>query len=560
MAYLRRGIEQRLKRRLESDPVAVLEGARATGKTSLAEHALSEGWVSDLRSFANTAELAAAKAAPEDYVAQLPHGTVIDEAQLFEAITVAVKAEVDQNSAPGRFLLTGSTRLRRNALGGSDPLAGRTGSPLTMAPLTLGERVGVPTEIVSHLFEGEPGDLVIGRPIARSDLLRLIVEPGLPGLAAVADSNARSDRARNYLPTVTSLAAFEARNIQSLNSLARYVAGRTSTIVNVSAFAAGAEIARPTVEEYLALLEEALLIRRLPGWRRSKDKSETDKAKLHFFDVGVAAALARLRPGENPQDVGRLVETLLVNDLVAQASWMSAPPDAYHWRQTNKSEVDLVFESAAGEVVCVEVKNAESVSLKDFRGIDSFRNLYPQQFHRGFVFYSGSSILPFGENRWALPYGCLFGAGADEPGAEVDAVDAVVARIAEQRQAGSGRYPDKESILLRDEYIEEIERQLSKLAAGIEMPSQMQIPPPSFQWFGSLSARDTSLAQFELNLEGKIIRGAAANAHIGSMTIVGTVPLEAGRAREVVLGLFEKMAEGITEQLIAWDVDDRKLS
>jgi len=384
----------------------ILEGARATGKTWLVGHAIEQGWLRETRSFSDQTELNAARAAPRDYVFGLPHGTAIDEAQLCEDILLPIKERIETNQV-GALLLTGSTRLRRDALGGSDPLAGRVGSPLHLAPLTIGERSGEPVHLVGQLFDERPESIEISTPITRTDLVELVLEPGLPAFVTDLSGSARDDRARAYLDQVTSLSSFASVDVQRVGQLARYLAGRTSTTVNINQFASDVELARQSVTKYLAHLEEALVVVRLPGWRRAKDKSETDRAKLHFFDAGIACAAARMRPGEQDDDLGRLVETLLVTDLVRQSSWLSDPPSCYHWRYKNRDEVDLILEDSAGRAVCVEAKAAENVTAKDFRGIDAFRERHPEAFHRGFVFYSGRSVQPFGSDRWAIPFAAL---------------------------------------------------------------------------------------------------------------------------------------------------------
>lgn len=415
--YLQRGLEDRLESAVAALPLVILEGARATGKTELVGHAIERGWLSGMRSFLDPVELLAATAAPRDYVFGLPHGTAIDEAQLCEQILLPVKERIE-HAGPGALLLTGSTRLRRDELGGSDPLAGRVGRPLHLGPLTIAERGGEPKQLVERLFEDDPLSIEMGRPLSRTDLIALVQQPGLPGLFAGA-AEAQGELARAYIAQATTQSSFESVDIQRVNQLGRYLAGRTSTMVNVSEYGKAVELNRSSVDKYLSRLEEALLIVRLPGWRRSKDKSETDRAKLHFFDAGIAAATARMLPGIQDDDLGRLAETLLVTDLVRQAHWLKNPPSCYHWRRSDRDEVDLVLEWSDGRAICVEAKVAESVETRDFRGIDEFRRRHPEAFHRGFVFYSGRNVQSFGNERWAIPFGALSAAASESRTAPV---------------------------------------------------------------------------------------------------------------------------------------------
>lgn len=159
-------------------------------------------------------------------------------------------------------------------------------------------------------------------------------------------------------------------------------------------------------------LTEALLIRQLPGWRQSKDKSETARQKVHFFDSGLAAALGQLRPATSDQDLGRLVETFLVSELARQAEWLPQPPRLFHWRQGNRHEVDLILESDDDTIVCIEVKSNENITAEDFSGIDAFKRAHPRRRVRGVTFSTGNHVLPFGDDRWVVPYGALLPAGS----------------------------------------------------------------------------------------------------------------------------------------------------
>ncbi len=459
MEYLHRGIEDELLRRLNVEALVVLEGARATGKTRLVQHAVDSRWLSDVRTFLDEAELAAARAAPADYVEGLLHGTAIDEAQLCEAILLPLKKRVEREP-PGAFLLTGSTRLRRDALGGSDPLAGRTGSSLQLGPLTVGERAGDPLQLVTQLFDADPADIPVGEAIARSELTKLVSQPGLPDFFRLNPVDAH-DRSLAYVRQVTSLPAFSSLDLQKVNQLATFLAGRTSTLVNISSYAAATETARNTVENYLARLEEALLVLRLRGWRRSKDKSETDKPKIHFFDAGIAASLSRMQPDTNADHLGRLAETVVVTELTRQCGWLAGGPTAYHWRRSQREEVDLLLEATDGRVVCIEIKSSERIDKRDFRGIDAFRKAYPSAYHRGFVFYTGRRVLPFGENRWAIPLAALRSAAVETQSSSIPAIAGKInARRREYREtAAAGASPVQ--------FLNEAERQLRELATHL---------------------------------------------------------------------------------------------
>lgn len=557
MAYLPRGIEQRLRLQLSVDPLVILEGARATGKTSLLEHAVEQQWISEIRTFAEASQADAAAQAPQEYIGSLRAGTAIDEAQLVESVTLAIKSRIDTDTTPGQLILTGSTRLRRNALGGSDPFAGRVGAPLMLRPLTISERAGVPFNLLAELFDGDPRELELGPPISRSGLRELVAHTGLPGLfeMSLGDQVARAD---SYVSSITNLQIFESRKVRNVGSLARFLAARTSTPVNISEFHRAVGISRPTVDEYLCQLEEALLIHRLPAWRVSKDKSEISTAKLHFFDSGVAAALGRLSPDASAQDLGRLVETFVVGELMAQSEWLDQPPKLYHWRFKNTHEVDVVAEQRDGRTVSVEVKSAEKVDVSDFGGINKFRELHGSSNNRGFVFYAGESVLPFGEDRWAVPFSALRPSVITPP-------DDMVGDVLETIAAHRGRSRSNRSRMDRrvEEFTTEILAQLNRLAEELDdLPVEIRSAEPAPKWHASLLVRrpkqDVALLDIRLTLHLELLAVSVLVPN-SSKHLRFSVETDDRDAAGVVGELFTRSQAGLIAALDVWDEEDHRL-
>ena len=74
-----------------------------------------------------------------------------------------------------------------------------------------------------------------------------------------------------------------------------------------------------------------------------------------------------------------------------------------HYRTSTGVEVDFVLENRRGDLVGIEVKAAATISGKDFNGLRHLREITPQQFKRGVVFYSGDQVVPFDEQLVAVP-------------------------------------------------------------------------------------------------------------------------------------------------------------
>lgn len=88
----------------------VLNGARQTGKSTLARIVLGGESAAEVRYLDDAATRAAAGVDPAGFVRN-DALLVIDEVQRVPDLLLAVKHEVDMDPRPGRFLLTGSARL-----------------------------------------------------------------------------------------------------------------------------------------------------------------------------------------------------------------------------------------------------------------------------------------------------------------------------------------------------------------------------------------------------------------------------------------------------------------
>jgi uncharacterized protein len=67
------------------------------------------------------------------------------------------------------------------------------------------------------------------------------------------------------------------------------------------------------------------------------------------------------------------------------------------------------MESAAGEIVGIEVKAAATVGGSDFKGMRKLADATGNAFKLGVVLYDGEQSLPFGDRMYAAPISCLWG-------------------------------------------------------------------------------------------------------------------------------------------------------
>jgi uncharacterized protein len=406
-----RGIIPQLTEALAAVPVVVLEGPRASGKTSIGALLAAGGHIAVTTDLGDPTILDAATSSPTSFVDSLSLPAFIDEAQLAPELLLAVKRRVDRERRPGCFVLTGSSRLGRAQLGGSDPLAGRA-IRLRLWPMTQGELSGQPNNLVPRLFEASPGAALPNAELDRRELIDRIRRGGLPTLAGVhkpVPEALRGQLASEYLDGVLTQEIGRRHDRAELAKLFRYLAASTSRLLNVSSVANELATNRETISSRIASLNACFLTHLLPGHRPTAHRSLTAHPKIHAIDTGLAAWAARISDAPPAAVFGGLVETLVINELAAQAAWIGTNIELRHWRDTaRKVEVDAVLvDDSDGRSVGIEVKAARDIRPDDVAGMKQFLATVDGA-ARGVVFYTGDLTLPLDERITAVPISALW--------------------------------------------------------------------------------------------------------------------------------------------------------
>jgi predicted AAA+ superfamily ATPase len=198
--------------------------------------------------------------------------------------------------------------------------------------------------------------------------------------------------------------------LDSIPRLLQLAAGQTARLVNVAEMASAFQWSRPTIRDYVVLLERIFLLEHLPPWFSNRLSRLIKTPKLHLADTGLAASLLGLDATALVKDrvmLGQLLETFVFQELKRQASWNESPVQFYHFRNKDGVEVDIVLEQA-GKLTGVEIKATATVTEKDFRGLKKLRETNRDRFATGVVIYDGENATGFGENLYAVPIRALW--------------------------------------------------------------------------------------------------------------------------------------------------------
>ena len=348
---IERDLAPRLTRAARQWPSVTLTGPRQSGKTTLCrslfpQHPYETLEAPDTRAFAIED--------PRAFLARFPRGAVLDEIQRAPDLLSYLQGIIDADSAPGRWILTGSQNLALLETV-SQSLAGRT-AIYNLLPLTRGETVRFPRHprtLDEVLFTGSY-PRIFDEGIDPDEWFRSYV-------AAYIERDVRT------IANVGNLAAFQ-----------RFVAlcaGRTAQLLNHSALAGDCGVSQPTAKAWLSILETSFLIFRLPAFHANIRKRLVKMPKLHFYDTGLVCWLLGIRSPAQLRSHplrGPIFETWVVSEVAKQRVHRGEQGGLSFYRDKNGAEADLILQGPEGPAI-VEAKSAETASSGLFAGAGRVR-------------------------------------------------------------------------------------------------------------------------------------------------------------------------------------------
>ncbi|MSQ50281.1 MAG: ATP-binding protein [Betaproteobacteria bacterium] len=394
-----RSIWRTLKVALTDTPVVALLGPRQSGKSTLVRA------LAPRRAYVTLDEdpnLRTAREDPVGFIAALPERVTIDEVQRAPGLLLAIKASVDNDRRPGRFLLTGSANLLLLPKVG-DSLAGRI-EFVHLHPLTESEKERRPGALLRSLLAGGLAPRIAGKIMATPHrLLERLLRGGYPPVQTRSPERARQWH-RQYFRAVLDRDVADiarVRDAAQLGRLMEILALRSANLLNLSALGGELGIRRETADQYIGILERLFLLRQLPAWHRNEAKRLIKMPKIHLADSGLAATLAGLDASDwitRRDRFGHLLESFVVQQLIAQAGWTDPDLRFWHYRDKDQVEVDLVV-TRGQRTWGVEVKSAATITPSDSNGLRRLADQCGRDFQGGMVLYAGASILPTADKR-----------------------------------------------------------------------------------------------------------------------------------------------------------------
>ena len=375
---IKRRLHTRLNDLLDQSPAVALLGPRQVGKTTLALEIAKQRPSTiylDLESDADRAKLTD----PELYLAEHEDKLVIlDEVHRVPNLFQPLRGLIDQGRRrgrrTGRFLLLGSTSVELLRQSG-ETLAGRIAN-LELTPIDAME---VDADKLNDLWlRGGFPDSLLATDDARSlrwrqDFIRTYLERDIPQLG----------------PRIPA---------ETLRRFWTMLAHNQGGILNAAQLARGLGVDGKTVANYLDLLVDLLLVRRLTPWHRNVRKRLIKSPKIYVRDSGLVHALLGLREREpllGHPVVGHSWEGFVIETLLAVRP---EGIEAGFYRTSTGAEIDLLLSLSGGELWAIEIKRGLVPKLE--RGFHSAcADLEPT---RRFALYSGTERYPISGNAEAI--------------------------------------------------------------------------------------------------------------------------------------------------------------
>ena len=362
VTYYPRALERAVQTVNRGFPALLVTGPRQSGKTTLLRHVAGEGRT--YVSLDDPASRGLAKEDPRLFLERYAAPVLIDEIQYAPGLLPYIKMAIDENRTPGAFWLTGSQQFQMMK-GVTESLAGRIGI-LNLLGFSQRERTRGTLDVAPFLPTREA--LASRQAVPSEDsaaIFRRIWEGSFPGL--ISDETVeRGLFMSSYVQTYLERDVRDLSQVGDLDDFARFVracAARSAQLLNLSELARDVDVKVATAKNWLSVLRASFQVYLLQPYHSNLTKRLVKTPKLYFLDTGL---MAHLTDWPSPESLasgamaGAAFETYVVSEIVRSWWHRGEQPPLYYYRDKDKREIDLVFDTA-GKLFPVEIKRSATV-------------------------------------------------------------------------------------------------------------------------------------------------------------------------------------------------------
>jgi len=165
------------------------------------------------------------------------------------------------------------------------------------------------------------------------------------------------------------------RNMPAFSRFLEVAGLSNGEILNFTNIARECGISSPTVKEYFQILEDTLVGRQLPAFRKRKKRRLLTSPKFYFFVLSLVIQLARrgrVVPGS--ELFGRAFEHFIWMEIIAHSSYSELFYPLFYWRTTSGFEIDFIL---GDHEIALDVKSTEFANDGHLKGLRRFKEEYP---------------------------------------------------------------------------------------------------------------------------------------------------------------------------------------
>ena len=360
MKLLERTVIKQIARHLHSPDVVVIHGARQVGKTSILQYLqndlIKKGRATLYIDLEDSRFLSLFNQGVDSVIRYLEEkGALngkklylfVDEIQYLEDPSNILKLLHDRHAGNIKLFVSGSSSFEIKSKF-RDSLVGRTLSfdvhPLSFSEFLLfkGYKADLSREKMSAITTGEL-KAYYKEYVLYGGYPRIVLERSVANketyLQQIIDTYIRKD--------IRDLG--RVKDVVKFNKLLELLSAQCGQLVNVLELSNTSKLSRPTVEEYLFLMENTYILKLLRPFSRSVRSELFKMPKVFFCDTGIAHLLwLKSFPKEI---LGNMFETSVFSEMIKTRD----AADVFFWRTQDKKEIDFVI--AKGPVIVpVEAK------------------------------------------------------------------------------------------------------------------------------------------------------------------------------------------------------------
>ncbi len=331
-------------------PIIAVMGPRQSGKTTLLKSVFPDYKYVSLE---NEEIRLAASQDPNGFLSQYDDKAIFDEAQRVPKLFSYLQTKTDNDRKMGQYILSGSQNyLLMESI--TQSLAGRV-ALLRLMPLSFQEML--PDNLLSATWQ-EAVFKGFYPAIHSRDLDPNLLYP-------------------NYLETYVERdvnTLLQVRDTVAFRRFLKRCAANAGQLLNIHSIATDCSIAPTTAKAWLSILETSHMVFTLSPWFHNFNKRIIKSPKLFFYDTGIVCNLLEMN---SPKDVenyfqrGSLFENLIVAEIYKQVYHAGRRPSYYFWQDSNKNEIDLLWEKA-GIASILEIKSGQTINPSFFNNLTKF--------------------------------------------------------------------------------------------------------------------------------------------------------------------------------------------